>query len=98
MTGAEAVLSGPTTITMSCDFRGSCGFFGYVPAGSYTLEVMAPGFQAANVPAMLTVAPSQGGCPVATLQPSALTLNPSGGPDAALAAAVDDGVDCSARV
>jgi len=90
--GVEAVLSGPTTIIMSCDQSGHCGYFGYVPAGSYTLQVTAPGFQAANVPATLTVDSSRC-CPGTTLQPSTLTLDSSGDPDAAVADVADGGVD-----
>jgi len=89
----EAVLSGPTTIIMSCDRPESCGYFGHVTEGSYTLEVTAPGFQAASVPATLTVGPVPCGCPAATLQPSTLTLTPSGDPDAAVADVADGGLD-----
>ena len=80
VTGIEATLSGPTTMTMSCEPRGTetvCSYQGEVTTGSYTLQVTAPGFQAANVPATVTVTPgSQCACPSATLQPSTLTLNP----------------------
>ena len=92
-TGIEATLSGPTTITMSCDWY-HCSGRGAVTEGNYTLRVTAPGFQVVNVPATVTVTTtSHCGCPSATLQPSTLTLNPSGDSGAAAADAVDGGMD-----
>ena len=95
VTGVEATLSGPTTKTMPCEPRGTEAVcFGGAPvtAGSYSLQVTAPGFQSVNVPATVTLT-SGCGCQSAMLQPSTLALDPSGDPDAAVADSEDSGVD-----
>ena len=93
VTGVEATLSGPTTVTMPCKPEGTETFcFGGAPvtAGSYSLQVTAPGFQTVNVPATVTLtSDSHCGCQFAMLQPSTLALDPSGDPDAAMADAAD---------
>ena len=75
---------GATTMTLSCQLQGTgavCSYQGMVTAGSYTLQVTAPGFQTARVAAMVTVTPAAEpcGCPSATLLPSTVTLSPAGG-------------------
>jgi hypothetical protein len=80
--GVQATLSGPATVTMSCQPspRGdgtSCQWPMATPltTGSYALQVTAPGFRAANVNATVaTVADSC--CPGATMQPSGVALDP----------------------
>lgn len=91
LNGVEAVLSGPKTIIMSCDPSGSCGYFGNVPSGDYTLKVTAPEFQTTEVPATLEVVLAECGCPAGIIEPSALTLSPSGERDAAAADAASTG-------
>jgi hypothetical protein len=78
--GVQATLSGPATIPMSCTAEMD-GTFCYPkmggPEGSYMLEVTAPGFQSVTVPATATFTPAPGcGCGGATLDPSAVILNP----------------------
>jgi hypothetical protein len=99
LTGVEATLSGPMSLAMTCSSgtEASCSFTGGVFSGSYTLQVTAPGFQAANVPATLTVATDKCGCQATTFQPSQVTLNPLGDPDAAVGDAVDGGADGGQR-
>ena len=82
MSSVEATLSGPTTVTMSCESRGTVTDCIWPSAplttGNYSLQVTAPGFQSANVSATLAVTHDpRCGCDQATLQPSAVTLDPS---------------------
>jgi hypothetical protein len=81
-TGVEATLSGPATETLSCDPTGtavSCTWRSGTPtAGSYSLQVAAPGFQTANVNATIAETPDpRCGCTWATIKPSVVTLDPS---------------------
>jgi len=82
VSGADATLSGPITVTMSCEPNGTATVCrwpgGPVTAGTYSLLVTAPGFQSANVSATITVTPDpRCGCEWATIQPSRVTLDPS---------------------
>ena len=75
VSGIEATLTGPPTISMSCDgYR--CSYYGEEAAGGYTLHVSAPGFEAASVPATIRVTALQCGV-YATLEPGRLVINPS---------------------
>jgi len=81
-----------TTGTMTCQVDEfyedtfCSSFTGPVLDGSYTLQVTAPGYQPAEVPATITVIPGDPsadcGCGGATLSPSRVTLTraPDGGP------------------
>jgi hypothetical protein len=80
LSGVQATLSGPVTVQLNC--------FGFAqttlclpgdggPAGNYSLQVSAPGFQTVTVAATVRVTPPEGcGCGVANLQPTVVTLNP----------------------
>ncbi len=80
--GVQATLSGPMTVTLSCSPQTGgagtlCGWPGSDTPGSYSLQVTAPGFQAAKVKATVTYSPAPAcGCPETTMQPSTLTLDP----------------------
>lgn len=80
---AAATLSGPAAVTMSCHQSGAttvCMWPGGAPvtAGTYSLQVTAPGFQTANVSVTVTTSSADGcGCPGASMQPSTVTLEPS---------------------
>jgi hypothetical protein len=78
VSGVGATLSGPTTVTMSCEANGTVTVCRWpsppVTAGTYSLQVAATGFQMANVSATVSVTPDRCGCAWATLQPSAVTL------------------------
>jgi len=90
VTGIEAALTGPPTISMSCDgYR--CSYYGEEVAGGYTLHVSAPGFEAASVPATIRVTSLQCGVYV-TLEPGRLVLNPSEDLDASVGDASDRGM------
>jgi hypothetical protein len=77
-----ATLTGSTTVRMSCEPRGTASicFWGSGPmmAGSYALQVTASGFQTMNVGASITVTSDpRCGCGWATIEPSAVSLDPS---------------------
>jgi len=83
VTGVQATLTGPATVVLSCQAQdngtaASCTWpSGPVIAGSYSLELTAPGFQSMNLSTTVTgVSDPQCGCDSATMQPSAVTLNP----------------------
>jgi hypothetical protein len=84
LSGVAATLSGPTTVTLTStpatggiDCESPPGF---ETAGTYTLMITAPGFQQVDMAATVTVThgSSSCGCTVATVQPSTVTLEPSG--------------------
>jgi hypothetical protein len=86
VSGVEATLMGPTTISMSCEpstnvpAATSCFWplGGTFVEGSYTLLVAAPGFQSKELSATLSLTPaSRCGCSGATIEPSTVTLDPS---------------------
>ena len=78
--GAQAVMSGPVTVSLSCSgfaMTTRCFPNGGGPAGNYSLQVTAPGFGSVTEDATVTFTPPQGcGCASANLQPSVVTLNP----------------------
>jgi len=81
--GVQATLSGPVTATMICQPNGSatlCEWPATVPvtAGTYSLQVSAPGYPSTTVAAVVTVAPPECGCISAVIQPSAVSLGASG--------------------
>jgi hypothetical protein len=81
--GAEATLTGPATVTLSCGPNGPkwTGCFsepGPVIAGTYSLLVTAPGFESIDVTATVTTE-SDCGCTFAALEPPEVTLTPATG-------------------
>jgi hypothetical protein len=87
LAGVGVAFTGAASGEMTCQPAGIgpgavCRWPGPVTAGSYVLQVAAPGYQSADIPATLTVdQPSTNGCgcscPGATLGPSTVTLDPS---------------------
>jgi hypothetical protein len=85
VSGVEATLMGPTTVTLSCEPSAnvpaatSCFWplDAQFVAGTYTLLVAAPGFRAQEFSATLSVPPPTCGCPAAKIEPSTVTLDPS---------------------
>ena len=81
--GVQATLSGPTTVTMTCQVAGKVTIcsWPYVPVtvGNYSLDVSAPGFQPVTVQASVKVTKPDPSCACqqGTLKPLALTLNRS---------------------
>jgi len=84
VSGVQATLSGPTTVFISCSLNGNVTLCigewqGAIDAGGYALQVAAPGFQTAAVPATVTVGSppdSHCGCYGASLTPSTVALSP----------------------
>lgn len=76
----QATLTGPATETMLCVPRGTatpCTWpAGDVIAGSYMLEVAAPGFRSVSVSAMVALVSSECGCQFWMIRPSAISLDP----------------------
>jgi len=94
VSGVQATMSGPTTATMSCSSNNDGAWCQWpdeaapdasVPvlaAGSYTLQVTAPGFKTTTVTATVTYSPAAPaddcpGCAGFGVQPSTVTLDPS---------------------
>ena len=85
VSGVEATLMGPTTVTLSCEPSAnvpaatSClwPLDAQFVAGAYTLLVAAPGFRAQEFSATLSVGPPTCGCPSAGIEPSTVTLDPA---------------------
>jgi len=83
--GVVASVSGPTTGAMDCSpttGNATLCYLGTSTSGTYSVQVTAPGFQAANVSAVVSVATATTGaciCETVTTSPSNLsvTLNPS---------------------
>ena len=82
--GVQATLTGPEDGTMSCTPSVDaivCDWPAGVPvtAGTYALEVSAPGYQTTTVEVQVTVPPPNCGCTIASIQPSTVTLSPVDG-------------------
>lgn len=76
----EVTYSGPSAGTMSCeraDTETACSWTsGPVTAGTYLLDVVAPGYQETKINSDLVITPDPVcGCTGATLRPSHVTLN-----------------------
>jgi hypothetical protein len=78
--GVQATLTGPVTVTMSCAPQGSqtsC-MWPYqlvVTAGTYALQVSAPGYQTTTVQAEVTLTPGTCGCTASSFEPSTVVLS-----------------------
>src|SRR4029453_8045813 len=76
VSGGEATLTGPMTVTMSCEPSANgaattCSWPpGPVTAGTYSLLITAPGFRSAYLTATVELSPPHCGCVFATLDPS----------------------------
>ena len=86
VSGVEATLKGPTTVTMSCapsenvpTETGCLWPQGTdVTPGTYSLVVTAPGYRSKELSATVSLVPaSHCGCPGVTIEPSTVTLDPS---------------------
>jgi hypothetical protein len=81
--GVEATLSGPVSGTMSCVPNVSAILCAWprgvaVVPGTYSIEVSAPGYEAATLGVEVTVSPPSCGCTSGDIQPSTVTLTPAG--------------------
>jgi hypothetical protein len=85
ISGVEAKLTGPATVTLSCEPSGNGNpaavvcfwpLGGPFTEGTYSLVVMAPGFRSRELSATFSL--TKGACcPGAMLEPSTVTLDPS---------------------
>ena len=76
--GAQATLTGPVTDTLLCNadpWGASCQWSGTTPvtAGTYTLQVVAPGYQTVTAQVTLTIS-SACGCTDVNVAPSSVSL------------------------
>jgi hypothetical protein len=85
ISGVEASLTGPATITLSCEPSGNGNpaamvcfwpLGGPFIEGTYSLVVTAPGFRSRELSATFSLANGRC-CPGAKLEPSTVTLDPS---------------------
>lgn len=80
ISGVEATFSGPATGTMSCDTGQTTTVCPWpamaVSAGTYSLHVTAPGFQAKDLSAEVSIT-NDCGCDLPSLVPSTVSLTPS---------------------
>lgn len=83
--GVQAVLTGPVSGTMACAPNFSAILCEWPPgvqvvAGTYSLEVSAPGYQAMTVQVeVATPPPGPCGCSEDSLEPRSVTINPADG-------------------
>jgi hypothetical protein len=84
LTGVDATLSGPTTVTLSCQAStqvgaASCFWPLSTPltAGAYTMVVNAPGFRSSETSVTVSMSDDRCGCSWGDIQPSTVTLVPS---------------------
>ena len=78
--GVQATLTGPATGTMSCQPNGSATLCLWpagvaASAGTYTLQVSAPGYQTTTTQVEVTVGPPSCGCTFASVEPSTVALD-----------------------
>ena len=79
--GVQATLTGPVTVTMSCGYsiesRTVCRWPPevVVTAGTYALQVSAPGYQMTIVQSEVTLNPGECGCTRSSFQPSTVALS-----------------------
>ena len=82
--GVQATLAGPASGTMSCEPNPSGALCRWpagvaVVAGSYSLEVSAPGYQPTTVQVEVSISPPSCGCTEGSIQPSSVVLSPVDG-------------------
>lgn len=85
--GVQAILNGPVAAVMSCQANGDATLCTWptsvaLTAGTYSLQLSAPGYQAATSTVEVAVAssPSRCHCLTASIQPSTVSLgSPAGG-------------------
>ena len=75
VSGVQATLTGPVTVTMSCKPRGAQTACMWpinldVTAGTYALQVSAPGYQTTIVQAEVTMTAETCGCTGTSFEPS----------------------------
>jgi hypothetical protein len=81
--GVQAVLTGPATGTMACQPNFSAVLCEWPPgvdvvAGTYSLQVSAPGYQATTIQVKVaTPPPGACGCSADSITPSTVTIGPS---------------------
>lgn len=78
--GVQATLTGPVTVTMSCKPRGAQTACMWpinlnVTAGTYALQVSAPGYQTTTVQAEVTMTAGMCGCTETSFEPSTVPLS-----------------------
>jgi hypothetical protein len=80
VTGLQATLTGPVTVNMDCSPDAPQTYCTWPPystavtAGSYSLQVSAPGYQTTTVPATVTLGAGGCGCTAASFEPSTVTI------------------------
>ena len=73
--GVQATLTGPVTVTMSCESRGAQTACMWpvnlaVTAGTYALQVSAPGYQTTTEQAEVTMTAGMCGCTGTSFEPA----------------------------
>jgi hypothetical protein len=84
LTGVDATLSGPMTVTLSCETSTQAGAASCfwplgtpLTAGTYTMLVSAPGFRSSEISVTVSMSVGRCGCSWGDIQPSTVTLVPS---------------------
>lgn len=84
LSGVDATLSGPTTVTLSCGPSNQVGAASCfwplstpLTAGTYTMLVSAPGFRSSEISVTVSTSAGRCGCSSGDIQPSTVTLVPS---------------------
>jgi hypothetical protein len=82
--GVQATLTGPVTVVMDCETQGSTTACRWpdqlvVTAGTYSLQVSAPGYQTTTVEAKITLTSMVCGCTTSSFEPSAVSLSSADG-------------------
>ena len=79
--GVQATLTGPVTATMSCQPNFSAILCEWplgvaIAAGTYSLEVSAPGYQTTTFQVEVIIPPPTCGCRLASIQPDIAVISP----------------------
>ena len=80
VSGVQATLTGPVTVTMSCKPRGAQTACMWpinlvVTAGTYALQVSAPGYQTTTEQAEITMTTGMCGCTGTSFEPAGVALS-----------------------